>query len=68
MNAFTAGDTTAYPFATRNKKDFYNLLSVYLDAVFFPNLDRLDFAQEGGELKIKRSKRWRIILSWGCLQ
>ena len=37
MNAFTAGDTTAYPFATRNKKDFYNLLSVYLDAVFFPN-------------------------------
>ncbi len=51
MNAFTAGDTTAYPFATRNKKDFYNLLSVYLDAVFFPNLDRLDFAQEGWRIE-----------------
>ena len=53
MNAFTAGDTTAYPFATRNKKDFYNLLSVYLDAVFFPNLDRLDFAQEGWRIENK---------------
>ncbi len=47
MNAFTASDWTAYPFATRNRKDFENLLQVYLDAVFFPNLDPLDFAQEG---------------------
>ena len=47
MNAFTSGDTTAYPFATQNRKDYYNLLSVYLDAVFFPRLDALDFAQEG---------------------
>ncbi len=51
MNAFTASDTTAYPFATRNKKDFYNLLAVYLDAVFFPNLNPLDFAQEGWRLE-----------------
>ncbi len=47
MNAFTASDWTAYPFATCNKKDFNNLLSVYLDAVFFPNLNHYDFAQEG---------------------
>ncbi|MGB1882308.1 MAG: insulinase family protein [Gammaproteobacteria bacterium] len=47
MNAFTSGDTTAYPFATQNRKDFENLLSVYLDAVFFPRLHELDFAQEG---------------------
>jgi Zn-dependent M16 (insulinase) family peptidase len=47
MNAFTANDWTAYPFATQNRKDFDNLLRVYLDAVFFPNLDPLDFAQEG---------------------
>lgn len=50
MNAFTSGDTTAYPFATQNSKDFYNLLQVYLDAVFFPTLDPLDFAQEGWRL------------------
>jgi Zn-dependent M16 (insulinase) family peptidase len=47
MNAFTSGDSTAYPFATRNRKDFDNLLGIYLDAVFFPRLDPLDFAQEG---------------------
>ena len=47
MNAFTSSDSTAYPFATRNRKDFDNLLQVYLDAVFFPRLDALDFAQEG---------------------
>ncbi len=51
MNAFTAADWTAYPFASQNKKDFYNLLDVYLDAAFFPNLDALDFAQEGHRLE-----------------
>jgi hypothetical protein len=47
MNAFTSSDWTAYPFASQNRKDFDNLLDVYLDAVFFSNLDPLDFAQEG---------------------
>ena len=47
MNAFTSSDWTAYPFATRNLKDFDNLLDVYLDAVFFPSLNELDFLQEG---------------------
>lgn len=47
MNAFTSSDWTAYPFASQNPKDFENLLRVYLDAVFFPLLDPLDFAQEG---------------------
>ncbi len=47
MNAFTAADWTAYPFASQNRKDYFNLLDVYLDAVFFSRLDPLDFAQEG---------------------
>lgn len=47
MNAFTSSDWTAYPFASQNRKDFNNLLEVYLDAVFFSRLDELDFAQEG---------------------
>ncbi len=50
MNAFTASDWTAYPFASRNRKDFFNLLDVYLDATFFPNLNELDFRQEGHRL------------------
>ncbi len=55
MNAFTSGDSTAYPFATQNRKDFSNLLGVYLDAVFFPTLDPLDFAQEGWRLDVDPS-------------
>ncbi len=47
MNAFTSSDWTAYPFASKNRKDFDNLLDVYLDSVFFSQLDELDFAQEG---------------------
>jgi hypothetical protein len=47
MNAFTASDWTMYPFATQNRKDFYNLLAVYLDAAFFPRLEELSFKQEG---------------------
>lgn len=53
MNAFTSEDWTAYPFSTSNKKDFYNLLSVYLDSVFFPRLDRLNFLQEGHRLEFE---------------
>lgn len=51
MNAFTGSDWTAYPFASQNRKDFDNLLGVYLDAAFFPLLDELDFAQEGWRLE-----------------
>lgn len=53
MNAFTAADWTAYPFATQNKKDFQNLLSVYLDAAFAANLNPLDFAQEGIRIELE---------------
>jgi Zn-dependent M16 (insulinase) family peptidase len=53
MNAFTSSDWTAYPFATQNAKDFDNLLSVYLDAVFFSRLDPLDFAQEGHRIELE---------------
>lgn len=53
MNAFTSSDWTAYPFASKNKKDFNNLLSVYLDAVFFASLNEQDFAQEGHRLEFE---------------
>ena len=52
MNAFTSSDWTAYPFASQNRKDFNNLLDVYLDAAFFPRLEALDFAQEGHRLEL----------------
>lgn len=56
MNAFTSSDWTAYPFASVNQKDFFNLLDVYLDAVFFSRLDPLDFAQEGHRLEFAENK------------
>ncbi len=52
MNAFTASDWTMYPFATQNRKDFYNLMDVYLDAAFFPNIEDLSFKQEGHRLEV----------------
>ena len=47
MNAFTSSDYTSYPFATTNKTDYYNLMSVYLDATLKPLLKKHDFLQEG---------------------
>ncbi|MCK5896335.1 MAG: insulinase family protein [Cocleimonas sp.] len=55
MNAFTSTDWTAYPFATQNRKDFDNLLQIYLDAAFFPNLDYLDFRQEGWRVEFEEA-------------
>ncbi|HCY87912.1 MAG TPA: peptidase M16 [Desulfobacteraceae bacterium] len=52
MNAFTASDWTMYPFSTQNEKDYYNLMDVYLDAAFFPNLDALSFKQEGHRMEL----------------
>lgn len=54
MNAFTSSDWTAYPFASKNRKDFDNLLEVYLDAAFFSRLHELDFAQEGHRLEFEK--------------
>ncbi len=47
LNAMTSSDYTAYPFATCNKKDYFNLMDVYMDASFFPLLDKNTFLQEG---------------------
>ncbi len=49
LNAMTFPDKTMYPVASRNAKDFHNLMDVYLDAVFFPNMlkDGQVLMQEG---------------------
>ncbi|XP_004535831.1 presequence protease, mitochondrial [Ceratitis capitata] len=51
MNAMTGPDYTMYPFSTMNETDFRNLQKIYLDAVFRPNLEYLDFLQEGWRLE-----------------
>lgn len=47
VNAFTFPDKTMYPLASQNLQDFYNLIDVYLDAVFCPNLTPQTLQQEG---------------------
>lgn len=54
LNAMTYADKTMYPVASRNEKDFHNLMDVYMDAVFFPKIyeKKEIFQQEG----------WRYLL------
>ena len=47
LNAFTFPDKTCYPIASCNLRDFYNLIDVYIDAVFHPRIDEDIFRQEG---------------------
>ena len=49
LNALTYADKTMYPVASRNEKDFMNMMDVYLDAVFYPRIyDKKEiFMQEG---------------------
>jgi len=49
LNAMTYPDKTIYPIASCNDKDFQNLMHVYMDAVFYPNIYQTDkiFRQEG---------------------
>ena len=51
MNAFTGQDFTCYPASSQVRQDFYNLLEVYLDAVFHPELKKMSFLQEGHRLE-----------------
>ena len=55
LNAFTCNDATVYPVASTSDKDFFNLMDVYLDAVFNPLLlnDNRILKQEG----------WRVMLN-----
>lgn len=55
LNAMTYPDKTVYPVASRNDKDFHNLMDVYLDAVFYPLLyeNKYTMCQEGWHYNIE---------------
>ena len=55
LNAMTYSDKTMYPVASYNDKDFRNLMHVYLDAVFYPNIykNRMIFEQEGWHYELE---------------
>ena len=58
LNAMTYPDKTVYPVASCNDKDFQNLLHVYLDAVFYPNIYNHDmtFRQEGWHYEMESAE------------
>lgn len=55
LNAITYPDKTVYPVASCNEKDFQNLMHVYLDAVFHPNIYKKEeiFRQEGWHYELE---------------
>ncbi|RYG40920.1 hypothetical protein EON68_03660, partial [archaeon] len=53
LNAMTYPDRTVYPVASPNTKDFYHLVDVYLDAVFYPRLTPWVLRQEGWHLEVE---------------
>ncbi len=55
INAATHGDRTVYPCGSLNRTDFLNLVSVYMDAVFYPLLKEEFFLQEGYRLEMDES-------------
>lgn len=57
LNAMTYPDKTVYPVASCNDKDFQNLMHVYLDAVFYPNIYKEEniFRQEGWHYEMENA-------------
>ncbi len=53
LNAFTYPDKTCYPVASQNLQDFYNLIDVYLDAVFYPRITPDVLEQEGWHYELE---------------
>ena len=56
LNAMTYPDKTMFPVASTNDTDFKNLMDVYLDAVFYPNIYKNEniFRQEGWSFQIEK--------------
>lgn len=58
LNAMTYPDKTCYPIASCNDRDFQNLMHVYLDAVFYPNIYKKEeiFRQEGWNYHLEKKE------------
>jgi len=56
LNAMTYPDKTCYPVASQNLQDFYNLIDVYMDAVFYPLLSPYTLDQEGWHYELDDSQ------------
>ncbi|MBN2789118.1 MAG: insulinase family protein [Candidatus Delongbacteria bacterium] len=55
INAFTGSDATYYPYSTRNNKEYFNFMSVYLDTTLRPLLEKHTFYQEGWHYELDKA-------------
>ena len=64
LNAITFPDKTMYPVSSRNRQDYLNLVSVYLDAVFAPRLleDPNIFYQEGWHASLSEDPCYKGVV------
>ena len=60
LNALTGCDHTMYPVSSVVEDDYFNLVSVYADSVFFPNLKKEAFLQEAYRLTVDENKNYSI--------
>lgn len=60
LNALTYPDKTVYPGASVVRSDYFNIMDVYADAVFFPKLDHATFLQEGHRLEMDENGKLSI--------
>ena len=60
LNAFTYPDKTCYPVASTNLKDFYNLVDVYLNSVFYPLITPYTLMQEGWHYELEDKNKEMI--------
>ncbi|MCK5196752.1 MAG: insulinase family protein [Spirochaetales bacterium] len=61
LNAMTYPEKTVYPAASPVEKDYFNMMSVYADAVFFPLLKKEVFHQEGHRLEFDEDGNLKIV-------
>ncbi len=60
LNAMTYPDKTIYPASSIAKEDYFNLMDVYGDAVFFPKLQKEIFMQEAHRLEVDKNGKVSI--------
>lgn len=56
MNGYTESDNTKYLFATPDRTDFYNLMDLFLDWIFYPLLRKTDFKRHSGYMGLNAAK------------
>ena len=60
LNALTYPDKTVYPGASVVRADYFNMMDVYGDAVFFPKLDHAPFIQDGHRVEMDEKGKLSI--------